>query len=354
MKRTKKPSRNATKLSHHISELRWRLLACAVALVVGGGITYLFREQVFQLLQLPLKTPLYYTTPGGSFSFVMRYCTIGAIITAIPVLAYQLTMFIRPAFETHISKRRVYLNAALSFVLALAGATFGFVLILPATLQFFAGFQMEGLNSLISADSYLTLVANILLTFIIAFQIPLIVGFIDHIKPLKPSQLFAAEKWVILASLIISVLVPFAWDMTTSLLIAAPLVVLYNLSIIAVLLQHAVSKRKRKPVARNTEKVEDVIEEVMLEAAAHAPKHKRKPVVPTKVVAEPPVVVQQAPPPVVVTPPPPVQQVKVMEFLPSQRPAPKLIPPQRDESTLPKRVIEPVSRGRLIVDITPS
>lgn len=355
MKRKQKPSRTATKLSQHVHELRWRLLACAVALTVGGTVTYIFRDQVFQLLQLPLSTPLYYTTPGGSFSFIMRYCTIGALITAIPVLTYQIIMFIRPAFPTRISKKRVYLTSVAALLLAFAGAAFGFGIILPAALRFFAGFEMEGLESLISADSYLTLVTNILTTFIIAFQIPLIVSFIDHIKPLKPSQLFKAEKWVVLASLLVSVLVPFAWDMTTSLLIAAPIVVLYNLAIIVVLLQHALTKTRRKAAPANAlEAVEDVIEEVIAEVTAtKKPKHTKKPTA-APVAPEPVVRPIQ---PVHSVQPKVVQQVKAMDILPPIRPAPRIVPPRRTEDVipvLPDRIIQPVSRGRLITDITPS
>lgn len=351
MKRKQKPSRTATKLSQHVSELRWRLLACAVALVVGGAITYVFREQVYQLLQLPLSTPLYYTTPGGSFSFIMRYCTIGALIALVPVLAYQISMFIRPAFEQRISRRRVYLTSFISLILALAGAAFGFGIILPAALHFFAGFQMEGLQSLISADSYLTLVTNILITFVIAFQIPLIVSFIDHIKPLKPSQLLKAEKWVVLASLIVSFLVPFAWDMTTSLLIAAPIVVLYNLAIVGVLLQHAWAKTKRKPTPSNAlEAVEDVIEEVITEvSSAKKPKHTKKHVAAVPMAIKP---VEVPAPPKLVEP---TQRVKAMDILPPIRPAPRLVPPHRNSSIVPptRTVEQPVSRGRLITDITP-
>lgn len=348
MKRKQEPSRTATKLSQHVRELRWRLLACAVALVIGGTITYIFRDQVFQLLQLPLSTPLYYTTPGGSFSFIMRYCTIGALIAAIPVLTYQIIMFIRPAFPTRISKRRVYLTSAAALLLAFAGAAFGFGIILPAALRFFAGFEMEGLQSLISADSYLTLVTNILVTFVIAFQIPLVISFVDHIKPLKPSQLFKAEKWVVLASLLVSVLVPFAWDMTTSLLIAAPIIVLYNIAIVSVLLQHALVKTRRKPAPSNAiEAIEDVIEEVIAEVTvAERPKHTKKPV------AEPVI----AKPIIVTAPTKAVQPVKAMDILPPIRPAPRLVPPKRTEngiSVLPSRVIPAVSRGRLITDITP-
>lgn len=164
---------------------------------------------------------------------------MGALAVTIPIIIYNVIMFVRPAFEKALPKRRVYLTTLFSALLAFAGAAFGFLVIVPGALQFFAGFQVDGLSALISADAYLGFVTNVIITFILVFQLPLLIAFIDTIKPLTPRKLFAAEKWVILGSLVISFLVPFALDITTSLLIAAPIVGLYNISIIIVLLRHA-------------------------------------------------------------------------------------------------------------------
>ncbi len=244
-KNRKNPPQQPTKLSEHLREIRWRLFVCFLAFIAGGVAIYGFREPLFMVLQKPLDAPLYYTAPSGSFSFILRFSTIGALAALIPAITYHVLMFIRPAVDSRISRKRVLLTSAASFVLAILGILFGFIIILPLSLAFFSGFQMDGLESLISADSYLNLVANILTVFAITFQIPLIISFIDHIHPLKPSMLLKAEKWVLLASLFVSVLVPFAWDMTTSLLIAAPIFLLYNIAILLVLLQHARRKTRR-------------------------------------------------------------------------------------------------------------
>jgi len=244
--RSVRNSRPATKLLDHIRELRRRLLISVVALIVAGVAVYAFYEPILNLLRSPLGAPLFYSSPAGSFSFVMKICFMGALAVAIPVIVFNLIMFIRPAFKEAIPLKRVYSTAALSSILAFAGAAFGFYYIIPGALRFFAGFQVDGLSALISADSYLSFVTNVIITFVLIFQLPLLISFIDRIKPIKPKQLLKGEKWVILGSLIISVLVPFAFDLTTSLLIALPIVVLYNLSIVIVLMQHASAKRRAK------------------------------------------------------------------------------------------------------------
>lgn len=247
MRDTRQKSQTTMTLIDHIRELRVRLLVSALILVIAGVGVYFLYEPILALLRSPLGTPLYYSSPAGSFAFVMKICFMGALAITIPIIVYNLIMFIRPAFVAAIPKRRVYMTSLASGVLAAAGATFGFLVIIPGALHFFAGFQVDGLSALISADSYLSFVTNVIITFILVFQLPLVLTFIDRIKPLTPKSLFKAEKWVILGSLIISFLVPFALDITTSILIALPIIVLYNLSIVAILMHHArVATRQRK------------------------------------------------------------------------------------------------------------
>ena len=228
----------------HVKELRRRLAICLIVLVVGGAIGYFFYQPILEWLKSPLSGNLYYTSPAGSFNFVIKVASMVGIALVVPVVIYQVIMFIHPALDRAFSKTRIYGYTALSVVLAAVGAAFGFYLILPGALKFFGGFQVQGLSALISADSYLSFVTSVMITFMIVFQIPLLLVIIDHIKPIDPMKLLKAEKWVVLAGLLVSVFVPFAFDITTSLLIAAPIVVLYNLSIALIVSRHYVSKRQ--------------------------------------------------------------------------------------------------------------
>jgi sec-independent protein translocase protein TatC len=231
-------------------ELQKRLLISVGALLVAGIGVYYFYAPILEFLRSPLGTPLYYTSPAGSFAFVMKICFMGALALSIPVLVYNLIMFVRPAYETSLPKSRIYLMTIASSFLALAGAAFAFFLIVPGSLHFFAGFQVSGLSALISADSYLNFVTSVIITFIIVFQLPLLISFIDKVKPLKPKSLFKMEKWVVLGSLMIALIVPFAFDLTTSLFIAAPIIVLYNISIVIILVQHARQHRTERSIER--------------------------------------------------------------------------------------------------------
>jgi sec-independent protein translocase protein TatC len=261
-----------TTLYDHIRELQFRLLSSVVVLLIGGILGYLFYNPIFQLLRSPLHSPLYYSTPAGSFIFVMKICLLVAIAFALPVIIYNLIMFIRPAFTEQLSKKRVYLTTIGSVVLSACGALFAFIIILPASIRFFVGFQVTGLHALLDASTYLMFVVNILISFMLVFQLPLLISFIDHIKPISPRKLLKYEKYVIIGGLIIGVIAPFSFDPTTELLIAAPIIVLFNLSILMIALQHAYKRSIiQREGRRNTVIVDQPLEllpQISLEEAS--------------------------------------------------------------------------------------
>jgi hypothetical protein len=181
------------------------------------------------------------------------------VIAALPVVVYNLIMFIQPALVTRLSKARVYFTTLFSLLLATGGGAFAFLIIIPLALRFFYKFQVDGLIALISADDYLRFVVNVIITFVLIFQLPLLISFIDHIKPLSPKKLLKTEKYIIVGSVAVGVLVPFALDPTVQLLIASPIVILYNLSIVIVIIQHRYRARsERRRAARAAPVVQSV------------------------------------------------------------------------------------------------
>jgi len=244
-KRSKDLTAGEQILMDHVRELRARVLVCAVILVVGGVIGYLFYEPILQWLRSPLGMDLYYGTPAGSFNFIIKVASMVGVLAAVPFFVYQLITFVQPAFQKRLSRLRVFMYSIASVFLAAIGAAFAFYVILPGALRFFAGFQVEGLSALIDANNYLNFVTNAIVTFIIVFQIPLLMIIIDRIKPIQPKKLLQMEKWVILGGLIVSLFVPFALDITTSLLIASPIVLLYNISVLIIIIRHAIAHRKK-------------------------------------------------------------------------------------------------------------
>ena len=248
----------------HIKELRLRVIIVVAVLVAGGVLGYSFYEIILQWLKSPLGADLYYTTPAGSFNFIIKVASLVGIALAIPVIIYQMIMFVRPALPKVFSRMRVVSYTSVSVALAVIGAAFGFYIILPGALHFFTGFQVEGLSALIGAESYLGFVTNVMITFMLVFQVPLLLVIIDHIKPIQPMKLLKAETYVILGGLVVSFFVPFALDITTSLLIVLPIVVLYNISIGIIVWRHAIVRRKQARFTKE-EQVEFALDEAFID-----------------------------------------------------------------------------------------
>jgi sec-independent protein translocase protein TatC len=231
----------------HIQELRKRLTWSVLAFLIGCTAGYLAHRRLVVFLTKPLHESLYFTSPAGSFNFIMKISFLVGLAFALPIIVYNITAFIHPAFPKQLTKKVIRRITLLSFTLAIAGAAFGFFVVIPMSLHFFLGFATDGLKPLISANDYLTFVINSLISFVLIFQTPLIVLFIDRIKPMPPKKLLKWEKFVIVGSLGLAVILPFTYDPLTQFLLAIPIVILYNLSIVLILIaHHRTQKAKRK------------------------------------------------------------------------------------------------------------
>src|SRR5258708_5928747 len=215
----------------HVHELRIRLFVSVLFFIAGGGIAYAVNVPILHVLQHPFNQTLYYTTPAGAFNLVMKISILGGVVLVLPALVYNIIAFVQPAMKKRLSKGELRFMTALSLVLAIGGALFAYIMIVPMSLKFFGSFNVAGFKSLISATDYVNFVVNCLLAFVIIFQLPLAMLFLDRIKPLPPKRLWKNEKFVVLGSLIVAFELPFTYDPATQFIIAVPIILLYNLSI---------------------------------------------------------------------------------------------------------------------------
>lgn len=218
----------------HISELRRRL--AWVVVVIGGStaVGYAFRMPIITFLQHPLGAPLFYTSPAGSFNFILKTSTMLGIIIALPLIVYHSIRFVEPALSAPIRRSVIARVIFFATVLAVMGAAFGFFIIVPTSLHFFSGYSSATIKPLISADEYLSFVLGVLVTFGLLFQIPLVVLFINSVKRIRPGKLLKYQRHVVVGAFVLAVILPFTYDPVTQLVMAIPIVFLYYLSVILV------------------------------------------------------------------------------------------------------------------------
>lgn len=238
--------RNAT-FAEHIHELRKRLMWSLLFVAIGAGVGYALHDSILTLLQQPLNERLYYTTPTGAFSFIIKVCCVFGLIFALPMVIYQGFGFFEPLLP--VKTRRTFVwYVFLSVVLALSGIAFAYFISLPAALHFLVNFG-EGagdIQALITANEYFNFVLAYIAGFAVLFQLPLLISFINKVTPLKPIQLLGGTRYVILGSFVVSAIITPTPDPLNQALMAGPIIVLYMVSVVVIAFTNAVRGRKNR------------------------------------------------------------------------------------------------------------
>jgi len=274
-------------LSEHLRELRRRLFWSAIITIVGAVVAYIFRSPLIRFLERPLNLPLYYTSPSGSFEFVMQLCVLTGFIVALPVFVYNILRFIEPAFKKGFGKGMVVFVLLSSLSLAILGLAFGYYIGLPPALGFFRSVGTANLHPLISVNEYFSFLCKYLGAFALIFQIPLLLLFTNHIRPFPPKSLTKYRKYVFVLAFTVAIFLPSAPTPQAQVILAAPVIILYELSILLIWM----ANRKHRAAAREAAPEEAPQEQVVYASADASP----LPVAPMQL-APVPVEVNETPP----------------------------------------------------------
>ena len=223
----------AKPLINHVHELRNRFAIIAVALLLASGFSYFFHEQLIGLIQKPLGQTLYFTSPAGGFNFLIKLCLTVGLIIVLPIAFYQVVKFFYPLLE-HKHKRAILPYIFVSITLAYGGVVFAYLVSLPNALHFLTGFGGTSLTALITVDEYYDFVLAYLLGFALIFQIPIVVLFINRIKPQKPGDLMKIQRYIILGSFVVAAILTPTPDPINQTIMAMPAIILYQVSVFMV------------------------------------------------------------------------------------------------------------------------
>lgn len=229
-------------LLDHLVELRARLLRCVWALLISGIVCYYFSDKLFAFLVAPLKDAygthagkLVYTKLYEAFFVQLKVAIFGAFFVSFPVIANQLWAFIAPGL--YAKEKRALLPFILATpVLFLMGAALAYYVVMPTAFHFFLGFQGDAggvqIEALPTAESYLALVMQFTLAFGISFLMPVLLMLLNQAGIVSRAQLVSVRRYMIVAAVAVAaVLTPP--DVVSQLMLAVPLILLYELSLIA-------------------------------------------------------------------------------------------------------------------------
>jgi sec-independent protein translocase protein TatC len=233
-------------LMEHLEELRQRLTRAAIAVGVGFLIAYFFKEQLYGYLTIPLKAAmppeakLIYTAPAEAFFTYLKVAFLAGIVGASPVIFYQLWKFISPGLYEN-ERRNIWPFVIFSSVLFITGAIFCYTIVFPYAFQFFMSFATEDITPMLKLNEYLSFSSMLLFAFGVVFEMPLILVFLGRLGVVTSQGLRKKRKYAIL--------IMFAGaafftppDVVSQILMAVPLMVLYEISIWLV----AASQKKKE------------------------------------------------------------------------------------------------------------
>ena len=220
----------------HLEELRKRLIVCAIAIGIGFVISYIFSKQLFSFLILPLTevlpadSHLIFTSLPEMFIAYVKVALIAGVILAIPIIFYELWMFLAPALYQR-EKRYLIPFVLFSSILFIAGALFGYVVVFPYGFKFFISFATEDIQALPSVKQYFSFTIRLLLAFGLVFELPVVVFFMTKIGLVTPDSMKRFRKFAILGSFIMAAILTPP-DVATQIMMALPIIILYEVSII--------------------------------------------------------------------------------------------------------------------------
>ncbi len=220
----------------HLEELRKRLIRCFIAVMIGFGISYGFKEKLFAILTRPLMqvmdegdTLIFTGIPEAFFTF-LKVSLLSGLLLAIPVIMYEFWMFIAPGLYKNERKLMLPIVIISSFFF-IGGALFGYFIVFPYGFQFLLGFATETLRPFPSMKEYLSFSAKLLLAFGFVFELPIVITFLARIGLVTVDFLKKNRKYAVLIFFVGSAILTPP-DVVTQVMMSIPLMILYEISIV--------------------------------------------------------------------------------------------------------------------------
>ncbi|MBN1550052.1 twin-arginine translocase subunit TatC [bacterium] len=225
-------------LMEHLTELRTRIIRALLAVLVGFIACFAFAEQIFRFLSQPLidvlpeaEKQMVFTSLPEVFIVYLKVSIFAGIFLSSPVIFYQIWRFISPGLYAH-EKKYMIPFVIISTLFFILGAVFTYYQVFPWGFKFFIKFSSDSIKPMISLNEYLKFATRLLLAFGAIFEMPILISFLARIGLVTPSFLRKQRKYaIVIMFTLAAILTPP--DVITQLMMAGPMWVLYEISILA-------------------------------------------------------------------------------------------------------------------------
>jgi len=222
-----------TLLQRHIADLKRRLFWCGAFFLVACVFTFTNADEMIIWLKKPYADDLIFYTPTEAIFAAIKVALLGGIALTMPVMLYHLWRFFEPALLPD-ERRRIFPFLAIASGFFAMGAAFANFVIVPLALQFMLQFGVDrALIPQLGVGLYVDFNVKFLLTFGFAFEMPLILTLLSRLRVITPDLLARYRKHAIMVNLVLSAVLTPTSDLFNLLLMAGPLIVLYEIGILS-------------------------------------------------------------------------------------------------------------------------
>ncbi|VXB50781.1 Sec-independent protein translocase protein TatC [Flavobacterium sp. 9AF] len=243
----------------HLEELRWLLIRSTIAILVCSVVAFFFSDFIFDRVLFGPKNPDFFTYQffcdlaqkfgldkslcvteinlpiqnremGGQFSIHMWTSITVGFIFSFPFVLWEIWKFISPALYEN-EKKYASAFIIVSSLLFFIGVLFGYYLIAPLSVQFFASYIVSPeINNSIDITSYISLMKTSTVASGLLFELPIIIYFLTKIGLVTPQFLRKYRKYTLVIVLILAAIITPP-DVLSQIIVSIPIMILYEISI---------------------------------------------------------------------------------------------------------------------------
>lgn len=223
-------------LMEHLSELRYRLLIIFITVGLGAIVTYSYSGAIFDFLNFPYftafpKSSLIGTGPAEAFMLKVKVAVFASLLLTSPVISYQIWAFVQPGLYPE-EKRLMIPFLGITTFLFFGGVYLAYYYILPLSFHFFKEqYDSIAVTPQIKVSESLNVTLQLLLAFGITFQLPVLTFFLARSGLVTAEILISGARYAILGIVILAAILTPP-DVLSQILMAAPLILLYGISIL--------------------------------------------------------------------------------------------------------------------------
>ena len=225
------PAGSLQSFFRHLDELRSRAIKSLIAFAAASFVCFSFVDRILPWIIKPAGH-LIFTSPAEGFSAYATLAMVTGFLISPPFILYQVWAFVGAALKPQ-ERHFIKVFGPLSLLFFLLGVAFAFWVAIPMAYKFLMGFSSPILIPMVTVGNYLDFTANMVIAFGVTFELPLILAFLAKIGIATPEFLRQKRRHAIIIILIVAAILTPP-DVASQVLLAIPLMVLYEVGIIFV------------------------------------------------------------------------------------------------------------------------